>query len=219
MRVQTADENITIIHTTPVHQLMSCEAKSCVFVRNKFIKMFLTSNLWFLSIILLSPLKKVISSESGEKYAQIKHCLQVKTVQKTVLKKYVGEFWCERQQDMDLFTEESVIMENGLIFHISYLIFKNVLMMDMFLTNTQLLASQDINWWTGVEWITCGLLWYFYQLFGLSFWRHPFTAEDPLVSKWCNATFNHKYIYIYTFYLKNYNWTLFAWLNMQHCES
>ncbi len=29
----------------------------------------------------------------------------------------------------------------------------------------------------------------FYQLFGLSFWRHPFTAEDPLVSKWCNATF------------------------------
>ncbi len=35
----------------------------------------------------------------------------------------------------------------------------------------------------------CGLLWYFYQLFGLSFWRHPFTAEDPLVIKWCNAVF------------------------------
>ncbi len=35
----------------------------------------------------------------------------------------------------------------------------------------------------------CGLLWCFYQLFGLSFWRHPFTAEDPLVSKWCNAAF------------------------------
>ncbi len=26
----------------------------------------------------------------------------------------------------------------------------------------------------------------FYQLFELSFWRHPFTAEDTLVSKWCN---------------------------------
>ncbi len=39
----------------------------------------------------------------------------------------------------------------------------------------------------GLEW--CGLLWCFYQLFGLSFWRHPFTAEDSLVSKWCNATF------------------------------
>ncbi len=24
----------------------------------------------------------------------------------------------------------------------------------------------------------------FYQLFELSFWRHPFTAEDLLVSKW-----------------------------------
>ncbi len=29
---------------------------------------------------------------------------------------------------------------------------------------------------------SCGLLWCFYQLFELSFWRHPFTAEDPLVS-------------------------------------
>ncbi len=66
---------------------------------------------------------------------------------------------------------------------------KNVLMLDLFLTNTQLLAPQDVNWWTGVVWITCGLLWCFYQLFGLSFWRHPFTAEDPLLSRWWNATF------------------------------
>ncbi len=29
-----------------------------------------------------------------------------------------------------------------------------------------------------LEW--CGVLWCFYQLFGLSFWRHPFTAEYPL---------------------------------------
>ncbi len=39
----------------------------------------------------------------------------------------------------------------------------------------------------GLEW--CGLLWCFYQLFGLSFWRHPFTAEHPLLRQWCNATF------------------------------
>ncbi len=26
-------------------------------------------------------------------------------------------------------------------------------------------------------------------LSGLSFWRHPFTADDPLVTKWCNAKF------------------------------
>ncbi len=57
---------------------------------------------------------------------------------------------------------------------------KNVLNLDLF----QLLSSQDINWWTGVVWITCELLWCFYQLFGLSFWRHPFTAEHPLLRQW-----------------------------------
>ncbi len=50
-------------------------------------------------------------------------------------------------------------------------------------------ASQYVNWWTGGVWITCGLLWCFYQLFGLSFWRHPFTAEHSLLSKWCNNKF------------------------------
>ncbi len=60
--------------------------------------------------------------------------------------------------------------------------------MDLFLKHTQLFTSQDINWWTGVVWITC-VLWCLYELFRLSFWRHPFTAEDPLVSKWCNLKF------------------------------
>ncbi len=50
----------------------------------------------------------------------------------------------------------------------------------IYLFQTQLFTSQGVNWWTG-------LLQCFYQLFGLSFWRHPFTVEDPLVSKWCNA--------------------------------
>ncbi len=54
----------------------------------------------------------------------------------------------------------------------------------------QIFTPQDVNWWTGVVWITWGLLWCFYQLFGLSFWRHPFTAEDPLVSKWCKVPLN-----------------------------
>ncbi len=35
------------------------------------------------------------------------------------------------------------------------------LMIDLFPTNTQLFTSQDVNWWTGVVWITCGLLWCF----------------------------------------------------------
>ncbi len=58
-----------------------------------------------------------------------------------------------------------------------------------FLQTSSFLTSQDVNWWTGVVWITCGLLWCFYQLFGLSFWRHPFTAEHPLLSQWCRDTF------------------------------
>ncbi len=59
----------------------------------------------------------------------------------------------------------------------------------MCLVQRQLFTSQDVNWWLE----SCGLLVYycnvFIQLYKLSLWRHPFTAEDPLVSKWCNAKF------------------------------
>ncbi len=52
--------------------------------------------------------------------------------------------------------------------------------MDLFLRNKQLFTSQDVNWWTGVMWIIVVFL---------SFWRHPFTAEDPFMNMWLNATF------------------------------
>ncbi len=55
---------------------------------------------------------------------------------------------------------------------------------DLFRANTQLSLRMLTD---GLE--RCGLLWCVYQLFGLSFRRHPFTAEHPLLSKWCNATF------------------------------
>ncbi len=61
---------------------------------------------------------------------------------------------------------------------------KTTSMMNLFLTNMQIFTSQDINLWTGL----------------LSFWRHPFTAEHPLVNKWCNAPnlfwWKNKLIYI-----------------------
>ncbi len=46
-----------------------------------------------------------------------------------------------------------------------------------------------------MDWSCVDYLWIivmFFQLFELSFWRHPFTAENPLVSKWCNAIFFFK---------------------------
>ncbi len=96
MRAQTADKNITIIHTTPVHQLMSCDVKSCIFVRNKIItETFLT----LICIYIDFYSEKIISSESGKQYAQIKNCLQAKTV----LNKYVGGFWGERTTEDGLF--------------------------------------------------------------------------------------------------------------------
>ncbi len=57
-------------------------------------------------------------------------------------------------------------------------------MMDLFPLNMQPFTLHVINWWTGVVWIIVVFL-----SAGLSFWRHPFTAEHPPVSKWCNATF------------------------------
>ncbi len=99
MRVQTADKNITIIHTTPVHQLMSWTYLDRVHF-----------------------------------YA--------------VLEMYTFLSWFKLD---DIFVDWSLF----------------ILMTDLFLD----------------------ILWHFYQLFRHSFWRHPFTAEDPVMSMWCNAKF------------------------------
>ncbi len=38
----------------------------------------------------------------------------------------------------------------------AHILGKNILIMDLFLTNMQLLASQDVNWWTGLL-VVCGV--------------------------------------------------------------
>ncbi len=64
----------------------------------------------------------------------------------------------------------------------------------------------------GLEYITCGLLRCFYQLFGL--WRHPFTAEEPLVSKWCEIWWRNKLIYISDgFRVKIFLANIHFWMN------
>ncbi len=54
-------------------------------------------------------------------------------------------------------------------------------MMDLFLTNMQLLTSHSVIDRREL----CGFIVPVLSAVGLSFWRHPFTAEDPLVSKQC----------------------------------
>ncbi len=73
---------------------------------------------------------------------------------------------------------------------------------DGFFTGKSIIMDNDKKWWFEVKmplWICFlkafrislhkMLINYSSQLFGLSFWRRPYTAEDPIVSKWCNAQF------------------------------
>ncbi len=75
-------------------------------------------------------------------------------------------------------------------------------MMICFFKKIQLFISEDINWWTGVVWITCGLLWCFISCLD-SFWLAPIhcrgsTGEQEM---WCYLLSNlfwwrNKLIYI-----------------------
>ncbi len=173
MRVQTSDKNITSNphHSSPSVNILRSQK---LFVRNKsIIKMFITSN----RCLNMSPLSIIM-------LPQWKSCLvwiriEICTVQAPIINKNSSKQICVW------------ITEEALLWNIdSYFVqkqrfeVKNTLMMNLFLTNSFWLLKMLLD---GLEW--CGLLWCFYQMFGLSFWRHPFTAEHPLLSKWCNATF------------------------------
>ncbi len=68
------------------------------------------------------------------------------------------------------------------------------------LTNTQILDSQDINWWTGVVWITRVLLWWFNQLFGLLFLTAPIhcraSIAEQVIECYISPNLMKKLIYI-----------------------
>ncbi len=63
--------------------------------------------------------------------------------------------------------------------------------MYLFLRETQHFTSHAVNWgtWTGVVWIIVMFLSAVWTLILTA----PFTAEDPLVSKWCNAQFHNSF--------------------------
>ncbi len=131
--------------------------------------------------------EKVVSSESGEKYAQIEHLLQVKQ-SKTALNKYVSGFWCERTTRDGLFHWRKCYY--GLWTYI-LIIFLNQWFKVKRLNNGFISYKQAAFHFHLID-SSCRLLVDYCNVFIScldSFWRHPFTAEDPLVSKWWNATF------------------------------
>ncbi len=93
--------------------------------------------------------EKVISPESGEKYTQIRHCLQANMVQNH----YVSVFWCERTiGDIHFYCRKRYY---GL--------------WTVFRPEHTRFPSQDVSWWTGVVWITC-------ELFLSAVWTLTLTA-------------------------------------------
>ncbi len=137
-----------------------------LLVRNKSIikcfKLLLTAKIWVYKIA--SSSKKVIWSELGENSTQIKLCLQAKTS----LNKYAGGFWYEKQQKMTFTLEEALLWTHILV--------KNVLMMDLFLTNSFWLHKML------TDWPVCGLLWCFYHL-SLLFWWNSLQMIHWLANK------------------------------------
>ncbi len=123
MRVQTADKNIIIMHTTPVHQLMSWEDKSCVFVRNKStIKTFLTLNRCFW-LKYESITHNIVSSnkitwfKTGHGFKGALHLFPLKGIVQPKIKICWKCAHPKAIQDVDEFVSSgSVIMGYGLVF-------------------------------------------------------------------------------------------------------
>ncbi len=141
--------------------------KSCVLVRNKsIIKMFFffTSNhclrLQFESFVHIIDFSSEIYWIGREIYTDQKQKRSI-----TVLIKFIS---------VDFMWEGDFFF---LHWKSSYYWLWIMALMDLFMINTQLFISQDMNCLTGVIWITCGLLWCFYQLFELSFWLQSFPCS------------------------------------------
>ncbi len=104
----------SLAHGARILKINSMDPKSCVFVINKLIiKTFLTSNCWFW-LKYESSTHNIAFSNQKEIYAQIKLCLQVKTLQNSSKEICCG-FWCERTTGDGFFSlRESVIVDYGL---------------------------------------------------------------------------------------------------------
>ncbi len=184
MRVQTADKNITVIHTTPVHQLMSCEAKSCVFV-NKSIKTFLTSNYCFW------PKYEFIihNNFSSSEKVHLLLSSNIKIHPHICLELFWTVLACKRclicadispDSDQTTFSLEETILWTHILAGSDGLKLKTSRWICFLQTHCFSLHKMLTD---GLEWCgwsnTCELLWCFYQMFGLSFW-----AEQVMEYNW-----------------------------------
>ncbi len=67
------------------------------------------------------------------------------------------------QTEITFSTEKAILwIEDSYFSRKQWFEFTDILMVDLFLINTHLFTSEDINWWIGVVWTTCGVLWFFY---------------------------------------------------------
>ncbi len=90
-----------VIHITPVHQLMSCEDKSCMFGKNKSIKIFFLTKIWVCNPKQCFLWWKKWSDLNQKRNLHRSSIVYKPKQSKTSLNKYVAGFWCERQQEMD----------------------------------------------------------------------------------------------------------------------
>ncbi len=180
-RVQTADaehyNNPQVIHMTPVHQLMSCEVKRLVFVRNKSI--INAFKLFAAALAKLPSSKHNIAFSREKKSTPSPVILSHQNTPKNHFGLFQKWFIFHWRKHARLWIENSNFSQKQW-FEVKWTSWWICFLQTQVFANKMLTDVLECGLC-----ITCGLLWGLYQLFGLSFWRHPFTADDLLVNKWC----------------------------------
>ncbi len=115
---------------------------------------------------MLSPVKKSSGLNQNRNMHRLSTVYKWKQ-SKTVLNKNVVDFYVRGQQG--LFHWRKCYFKLRYLARINSLKLKASAKMSY---KHAVFTSQYINGWTGVVWITCGPLWCFYQLFGLSDGTH-----------------------------------------------
>ncbi len=144
-----SDKNITIIHTTPVHQLMVLRKQVLKQIHQDIFNI----NSLFLAKIRVHNHNKTpppVKKCSGvNQELNLQRSSTVYKAKQLLMNMWV-DFDVRGKQEMDFFTVWSIIMDYGHFSQKQWI----YLIRDLFLTNSQLFTSQDVNWWTEMVWIT-----------------------------------------------------------------